>query len=707
MQDNELLQILYKGIENGEKYSAKVRHFCFGLHYHSPRAYEHIRRVFNNHLPHERTIRRWYQNSDVRSEPGIHEETIQKLKKIADEFRNTHGSQLICSLIFDEMALRKQIHWSIDKMDYVGQVENSNEEDERKHLAATEAIVFLLNGLNANFEFPVAYNIFVSLNALQKKEMLEKIIKVVSTCGIKISNLTFDGLATNISMCSQLGANLDVMSHDFQPFFKNPINNENIYVVLDPCHMAKVVRNTLASKGELFDDQNNKIEWRYIELLREFSEKNNFLAHKLNKKHIQWKRNEMNVAIAVQTLSGSVADSLDFLMKQKIAEFKDVSATTKFIRNMNNLFDIFNSKHSKSSNIFKCALSANNKRIIFDFFGNMIEYFKTLQINVETFVKNKRHPELAATKVTKLLVLKSRNKTAFRGFIINMQVLMHMYREYVEENCFIEVIPTYYMLQDALELFFGRIRSCGGFNNNPNVYQFKGAYKKLQANMKLISSERGNCRVFDAELPSHSNFSNIYYVSSKRAVISPELFEENYDAQKDAILQDVASLVQARASDYLMDTTSNFSIAHLALLIERKILHCPRFYCNSCKTVLIENEKLSIHNTNTNKSMPCTSTFDICKKADQFFELYDIRRKNSQYDFRVIYCLIFRSMNFESLYRVSKFDCDPGHKYQFIKCIVGTYITLKATYVSKEFTFQQYRKIFRQQLNRLVLRCGQ
>lgn len=141
---------------------------------------------------------------------------------------------------------------------------------------------------------------------------------------------------------------------------------------------------------------------------------------------------------------------------------------------------------------------------------------------------------------------------------------MHMYTTYVEENSLLTTIPTYYMLQDALELFFGRIRSCGGFNNNPNTTQFRGAYRKLQANMKIISSERGNCRVFDAELPSNLNFSNIYYVTSKRAAINPALIEENYNSQKDDILQEVVNLVQMKESDYLMDTTSNFSIAHLA-----------------------------------------------------------------------------------------------------------------------------------------------
>lgn len=701
-----MLHVLFRGVEHREKYPEKVRHFCLGLHYFSPRAYEHVRRTFNNHLPHERTIRRWYQNSNIQNEPGIHQETVQRLKKIADDFASSNGSKMICSLTFDEVFLRKQIHWSMNQMDYVGQISNADSEMS----AATAAIVFLLNGVNTNFEFPVAYYLIVSLDKLKRKYILEEIINAVSKCGIKISNITFDGLAANFAMCECFGANLDVGSENFKPFFKNPTTNENIYIMLDPCHMEKLVRNTLAAKGIIFDRDNQKIEWRYFESLIAFSEKNDFRTHKINKKHIQWKRNSMNVSVAVQTLSDSVANSMEFLMQQNHPEFEGASATINFIRIMNKLFDIFNTKHLRSANVFKCALNERNKRIIFDFLQGTIKYFEELMINKEQYVKNKKNPKRAVEKVEKISILKSRNKTAFRGFIIDMYSLMFMYREYIEEQDILQTIPTYYMLQDAVELFFCRIRSCCGFNNNPNTSQFKGAYKKLQANMKLITSERGNCRVFDAGLPENLNYSDIYYITSKRAAIvamAQSSFDENYENQKDAILEDIVCIHQAETTDHLIDITTKFVIAHTALLIERKIRECPRFYCDSCRLVFEENEKLDILDSSSLQSMPCTSTFDICKTADTFFKLYDIRNSNKKYDFRVLYCLIFRSMDFSKLFKNSKFECDPNHKYQFVKCIVGTYIAFKARYISKQYTLSNFKHIFRQQLNRMVIFDGQ
>lgn len=55
------------------------------------------------------------------------------------------------------------------------------------------------------------------------------------------------------------------------------------------------------------------------------------------------------------------------------------------------------------------------------------------------------------------------------------------------------LIVTYRLSQDHLELFFGCIRQKGGYNNNPNVVQFKSAYKKILNHLELKTNFRGNC----------------------------------------------------------------------------------------------------------------------------------------------------------------------------------------------------------------------
>lgn len=128
----------------------------------------------------------------------------------------------------------------------------------------------------------------------------------------------------------------------------------------------------------LYDKNKNKIEWKYIEKLEELRRAHNFQTHKLSKKHVQWKRNTMNVRIAVQTLSSSVAQSMDYLMKNNIEDFKDASATIEFIQRMNNIFNIFNSTNTRNVLPFKNCMNSRNARIFLDYFDECVNYLKSL-----------------------------------------------------------------------------------------------------------------------------------------------------------------------------------------------------------------------------------------------------------------------------------------------------------------------------------------
>lgn len=157
----------------------------------------------------------------------------------------------------------------------------------------------------------------------------------------------------------------------------------------------------------------------------------------------------------------------------------------------------------------------------------------------------------------------------------------------------------------------------------------------------------------------------------------------------------------------MIDSSLNFSIAYLASSIEKKIENCSGFYCNSCRNVFAENEEIESYDILVLRRKPCVSTFAICKIAEKFFKLFDIRDTKTQNDFRVIYCLIFRAMDLESLFPDSKFDCDYSHRYHFIKCIVGAYISQRATDISRDITHGQHEKMSRQALNRMVIFSGQ
>lgn len=94
--------------------------------------------------------------------------------------------------------------------------------------------------------------------------------------------------------------------------------------------------------------------------------------------------------------------------------------------------------------------------------------------------KKSKKEERVIDRIEVKLILHTIHKTAFRGFIIDIISLKSMFQLYIEKkNIFnsIATIATYKLLQDVLEMLFSRIRSCGGFNNNPNIQQLKGAFR--------------------------------------------------------------------------------------------------------------------------------------------------------------------------------------------------------------------------------------
>lgn len=99
--------------------------------------------------------------------------------------------------------------------------------------------------------------------------------------------LTFDGLRANLAMARNMGASFIKN----KPFITNPHSDDKIYIFPDACHMLKLVRNRLALNNELYDVNNDCIEWRYVTELESYQRENKVnLGNKINKTHVQWEK---------------------------------------------------------------------------------------------------------------------------------------------------------------------------------------------------------------------------------------------------------------------------------------------------------------------------------------------------------------------------------------------------------------------------------
>ena len=183
----------------------------------------------------------------------------------------------------------------------------------------------------------------------------------------------------------------------------------------------------------------------------------------------------MNVRLASQLLSESVACSLEFCLKEGFTEFQGCDATMKFLRIFNKLFDILNSRNLRASN-WKCPMQDKNKLIYSDFLNEARTYILSLkQIHSNT------------------PLVKSNRKTGFLGFLICIKSLLEIYDHLIISQHFdMSFLLSYKFSQDHLELFFGKIRQLGGSNNNLTARQFKSAYKKLLVKNDVQEVSGGN-----------------------------------------------------------------------------------------------------------------------------------------------------------------------------------------------------------------------
>ena len=110
----------------------------------------------------------------------------------------------------------------------------------------------------------------------------------------------------------------------------------------------------------------------------------------------------MNVKLAAQMLSNFIATALEFCEENNIPAFEHSAPTIKFIRIINRVFDVLNSR-SLISYSFKKPLCQENAKSVYAQLDADFEYIKTLQ----------------CPKSSKLLTETSR-KTGFQGFLINI-----------------------------------------------------------------------------------------------------------------------------------------------------------------------------------------------------------------------------------------------------------------------------------------------
>ncbi|CAB3977737.1 THAP domain-containing 9 [Paramuricea clavata] len=138
--------------------------------------------------------------------------------------------------------------------------------------------------------------------------------------------------------------------------------------------------------------------------------------------------------------------------------------------------------HSKFGKSYKGPLTLENLDELRHYLLDTISYLTELKDNNGTKLMN------------------GPRKTFILGFAVSAKLIMALAKELLSRNYNkFKYMLTYLFSQDQLEMFFSKIRSYLGWNNNLNALQFKWALRALLQKNQVTAAETGNCSVIEEE----------------------------------------------------------------------------------------------------------------------------------------------------------------------------------------------------------------
>ena len=600
------------------------------------------------------------------------------------------GQEVVCSLMLDEMSIRKHVEW--DGKRYRGFVDlGTNINDDDSLPEATDALVFMAVSVNSNWKVPCGYFLVAGLTGEQKANLTKECIIKLHKVGVRVVSLTCNDPTSHQSLLKLLGARL--LPDILQAYFPHPCDPEaKIYVFLDACHMIKLVRNTMSDWRVLKDKDGKEIKWQYLAELGKLQKSEGLrLVNKLRLAHINWKPQKMKVNLAAQALSSSVADALEYCEgKLKLPQFQGCGPTVQFIRVFDRLFDVLNSRNPLARN-FKAPIRKSN-----------YEYMKSILDEAGKYIRKLKCSDGKP-------ILTSKRKTGFLGFLVCIDSVLGLASDLVlREKPVLKYLLTYKMSQDHLELFFSAVRACRGWNNNPTTRHFIAAYKQLLMRHN-IKGGRGNCSAQD-ETEILNSVTDQLDINSAPNGISELAIARRYDMQvresesSDDDYCDIPNVVELY--EY-KEAAISYIAGYVVRMVEKKI-HCME--CIAALTTTKEKipDLFVTWKTNGGLKLPSPGLLKICLETEKCIMRMlnsnggDIPRATgvSNAIIATVLPVCVESGVFSALNQ-HMFDSTAVDNQ--MKCCCQSYVTICMHHLAKSRNTRMHDKVIRKQFSKLVL----
>ena len=673
----------------GRRYSDEVKKFALTLSFYSPRAYEYLRRVFS--LPHSNSLGEW--TSSVNCEPGFFMDVLKSLK----EKINKNPTHAECALLCDAMSIMSSVVYNNSTGNYDGYVNYGPgivvpDED----IVAKEALVFMLVSFRGHWKYPVGYVLDDKINAKDLNCLLSRIIDLCAMNDIKIRCVTSDGTSVNFNAMKLFGCEFGKTLDKINGSFTHEAYDYKIYFTPDPPHMLKLTRNALGDLRVFMDYQNRSIEWRFITSLHAEQTKEGLkFANKLSNSHINFHRNKMNVQIACQTLSSSVADSIEFLMNSGHPSFQNAEGTIEFIRVVDKLYDLLNVRNPHGRG-FKQALRLEKENMWNETIESSIKYL------------------LALKDINGTPLILHRRKTFITGFIVCALSTRMLALELLNKN-FFSYFLTYKFSQDHLELLFACIRGKNGFNNNPDIRTFKSALKRILLRASIVASKHANCITFEEE--ASSPIFSLKWSKSRTPLCTDNDFSSEDDSSVDIL--DIIPCLEP-LSPY-KEAILGYIGGYIVKKLSRKIS------CQTCYQAMISaGEKVPAHHLITSKDRggllypsedvlkilkTCEIVFKGMVSGDNFQEPKINQKSNLNLKLRnmvlrTLPCRLFSDLECDFNNEIVAEDL---HSFQVTKEVITWFMKIRLFRYGQYFTQMTLKKGksgVRQKLNKMVLFQG-
>ena len=532
---------LHAAKKHGRRYSPEMKSLAISLFHASGKAYRLLSKLFI--LPTRSSLRNYI--SKMPTEAGISQATINTLKQKVSQMSDM---EKLCSLCMDEISLKTHLFYSIPKDKIVGLEDFGG--GYRTNKVATSALVLLARSISGKWKQPIGY---VLVNGACPTDILEDVMKEaldkLQQIGLNVVVVMSDMGSNFHSFANRMGVTRD------KPWFTH--NNKTYFLMFDPPHLLKCVRNNLMKYTFKFDGY--VAVWNDVE---NFYQKDISLtiraAPKLTEKHIHPNNfAKMRVKYATQVLSHTVAAAICTYVSVGGLP-SSAMGTAELLSRFDSIFDCFNSSTLHTTKKLRCAVNEKTSHI---------EYLK----ESITFIKNLKVFQGDKDVTGRIKCL--------HGWLVTINALILIWSK-LKSNHQFKFLFTRRLNTDPLENFFGTIRQQGGNSDNPTPVQFTRAFRKLFFS-SLLTSSAGNCAAdFDVMLAEYTNASKKAKKKSKNKTTEPS---ETSQPQTLAI-----GPTDYREPEVSTNIIQDNAIAYVAGYLLKKSFKIHK--CQKCQDVLLSNQ---------------------------------------------------------------------------------------------------------------------